>query len=119
MAELGAALPSFFSVRQGWAWLASWGLDRERTFSSTLRGTTTVLTVGLSEALGLWLHGVGALVPVSVKTNKEGSLTEAALGVEMWPRASGTGSLVLGGPSSHCEDGETEVQGGAGACHVH
>lgn len=62
--------------------------------TDTLTYISTVVTAGPTEALILWLHGGGLLVPVSIQTRQEGSLAEAALGVETWAEASGTGSLV-------------------------
>lgn len=53
--------------------------------------------------------------PVGIGTSQEGSLVEAALGVGTWPKASGPGSPMLVGPSSHCE-AEEKALGVAGAC---
>ena len=54
-------------------------------------------------------------VPVGIGTSQEGSLEEATLGVGTWPKASGPGSPMLGGPSSHRE-AEEKALGVAGAC---
>lgn len=70
--------------------------------TDSLAHSPTVVTAGPTEALTLGLRGGGGSV-----------------GVGTWAEAGGTGALVRGGPTSHCEDGETEAQRVAGACQGH